>query len=311
MIDNNPIRERVSDESADETLRAAIYARTSDTTRSEGYSLDAQVSRSIDQCDKLEWDVGFIYRDEAESGGDTDRPMFQEMIQMAKKGAFDVIIFWKLDRFSRSLIHAVQLESELREFDVFLYSVTEQIDTTSPTGRFNFRNLASAAEFERDMIKQRTQLGINTQAEEHKWPNQNAPLGYDLTDDQRLQINEQEAELVRRIFESYIDARSMPTVAEQLNEAGIPTGDDGDWTPRAVGDILRNEIYRGWYELGDVAEHVSDYQLIDDDTFEEVTDIRMRFQQDTINRPSMPKSRKERITAEMIETYLTYLDSCS
>lgn len=102
----------------------------------------------------------------------------------------------------------------------------------------------------------------------------------------------------------------MPTVAEQLNDAGIVTADGGSWTPRAVGDILRNEIYRGWYELGDVAEHVPEYQIIDDDTFEEVTDIRMRFQQDNVNRPSMPTSRKEKITAAMVETYLTYLDSC-
>jgi len=310
MIDGTHIRERVTNHSDDRSLRTAVYARTSDTTREEGYSLDGQVRKCLDHCEKLGWTVGFIYRDESISGADTDRPMFQQMIDLAKQNAFDVIVFWKLDRFSRSLIHAVQLESELREFDVYLYSVTEQIDTTSPTGRFNFRNLASAAEFERDMIKQRTQLGINTQAEEHKWANQNAPLGYDLTDDQRLQINEQEAQLIRRIFESYIDARSMPTVAEQLNDAGIVTADGGSWTPRAVGDILRNEIYRGWYELGDVAEHVPEYQIIDDDTFEKVTDIRMRFQQDSVSRPSMPTSRKEKITAAMVETYLTYLDSC-
>jgi site-specific DNA recombinase len=310
MIGGPNIRERVTEGGDERSLRAAIYARTSDTTREEGYSLDAQVQRCLDHCEQLGWTVGFIYRDESISGADTDRPMFQQMIEYARQDSFDVIVFWKLDRFSRSLIHAVQLESELREYDVYLYSVTEQIDTTSPTGRFNFRNLASAAEFERDMIKQRTQLGINTQAEDHKWPNQKAPLGYDLTDEQRLQINEADAQLVRRIFESYIDARSMPTVAEQLNDAGISTAKGNNWTPRAVGDILSNEIYRGWYELGDLAEHVPEYQIIDDDTFEAVTDIRMRFQQDTATRPSMPTSRKEKISAAMVETYLTYLDSC-
>lgn len=310
MINNESIRERVSDASGDESLRAAIYARTSDTTRDQGYSLDAQVSRSLDHCDSLGWEAAFIYRDESESGANTDRPMFQELLKMARKGAFDVIIFWKLDRFSRSLIHAVELEAELREHDVYLYSVTEQIDTTSATGRFNFRNLASAAEFERDMIKQRTQLGLNSLAEEYKWPNETVPLGYTLTDENKLSIIEDERTIVERIFESYIELRSMPDVATELNEDGVTTSEGGDWTASAVGDILRNEIYRGWYELGDVAEHVPEYQFIDDATFEKVTQIRMRFQQQGANQQNMPTSRKDLIVKDMREMYLTYLDTC-
>lgn len=161
MVDHVSIRERVSENEDCESLRAAVYARTSSNSRAESYSLDEQVKRAVDRCQSLGWDVAFVYRDESESGANTDRPMFQTMLDAAKRQAFDVVVFWKLDRFSRSLIHAVQLEEELREHDVYLYSVTEQIDTTSATGRFNFRNLASAAEFERDMIKQRTRIGIN------------------------------------------------------------------------------------------------------------------------------------------------------
>jgi len=310
MIENNSIRERVADTSGDEALRAAIYARTSGTTRSQGYSLDAQVTRSLDHCENLGWDVAFIYRDEAISGADTDRPMFQQMIKMAKQGGFDVVVFWKLDRFSRSLMHAVQLEAELRDYDVYLYSVTEQIDTTSATGRFNSRNLASAAEFERDMIKQRTQLGMQTLVEENQWPNKNPPLGYNLTEDNRLTIDETERDLVERIFECYIEVQSMPTVAKRLNDDGIETQAGGSWTRRAVGDILRNEIYRGWYALSDIAEHVPEYQIIDDETFQQVTDIRHRFQEGSAERPSMPTSRKDAIVEHMREMYLSYLDSC-
>jgi len=308
VIHNDSIRERVSDTSGDETLRAAIYARTSDTTRSQGYSLDAQVTRSLDHCENLGWDVAFIYRDESESGANTDRPMFEEMIETAKRGVFDVIVFWKLDRFSRSLIHAVELESDLREFDVYLYSVTEQIDTTSATGRFNFRNLASAAEFERDMIKERTQLGLNQLAEEHKWPNETTPLGYSLTDESRITIDDTERQIVERIFESYLDLKSMPEVATKLNQDGVTTSDDGEWTARAIGDILRNEIYRGWYELGDIAEHVPEYQLIDDNTFEQVTKLRMRFQDSNANQQPMPTSRKDVHISEIRDKYINYLE---
>lgn len=308
-MDRQPIRDRVTENGDDRTLHVAIYARTSSTTREHGHSLDAQISRAFNRCQKLGWDVTFVYQDEAESGTNTDRPMFQEMLGAAKQRAFDVIVFWKLDRFSRSLMHAVQLESELRKYDVYLYSVTEQIDTTSPTGRFNFRNLASAAEFERDMIKQRTKIGLDKLAEERKWPNDSPPLGYDLTENNRLTITEA-SELVTDIFEMYIEERSMPTVASHLNQRGVKTAVGNEWTPRAVGDILRNEIYRGYYEQGTVSDHVSEYQIVDDDIFEKVTEIRMRFQQDDCSRPTMSDSRKEQMVSDMRDRYQSFLDSC-
>jgi site-specific DNA recombinase len=200
MIEQSPIRERVTENGETEQLRAAVYARTSSQNQEYGYSLDAQVKRTVQRCESLGWEVGFVYRDGAESGKDTDRPMFKRMLSAAEKRVFDVIAFWKLDRFSRSLMHAVQLESDLREYDVSLYSVTEQIDTTSPTGRFNFRNIASAAEFERDMIRQRTQLGLNELASERKWPNDSPPLGYELDSERKLRVVEEEKQLVVEIF---------------------------------------------------------------------------------------------------------------
>jgi site-specific DNA recombinase len=306
MFNQDSVRERVAEKDESEQLRAAVYARTSSKNQEYGYSLDAQVKRSVDRCESLGWDVCFIYRDGAESGADTDRPMFKTMLDAAEKQVFDVIVFWKLDRFSRSLMHAVQLESELREHDVSLYSITEQIDTTSATGRFNFRNIASAAEFERDMIRQRTKMGLNELASERKWPNDSAPLGYELDGEGKLSVVDEEERLVVEIFEMYIEERSMPEVAEILNDRGHRTQASGEWTPRAVGDILRNEIYRGQYEVAEVSEHVPEIQIIDDETFEEVSSIRHRFQQDGASKSPMADSRKERAIERMREMYRSY-----
>lgn len=306
MFDQDSVRERVAEKDESEGLRAAVYARTSSKNQEYGYSLDAQVRRSVDRCESLGWDVCFIYRDRAESGADTDRPMFKKMLSAAEKRVFDVIVFWKLDRFSRSLMHAVQLESELREHDVSLYSITEQIDTTSATGRFNFRNIASAAEFERDMIRQRTKMGLNELASERKWPNDSAPLGYELESEGKLSIIDDEERLVVEIFEMYIEERSMPEVARMLNERGKRTQAGGEWSPRAVGDILRNEIYRGKYEVASVSEHVSEYQIIDDETFEKVESIRHRFQRNGSSKSSMSEPRKERAIDRMREMYRNY-----
>lgn len=306
MFDQGSVRERVTESDETEQLQAAVYARTSSKNQEYGYSLDAQVRQSVDRCDSLGWDVRFVYRDGAESGKDTDRPMFQKMLSAAEQQVFDVVVFWKLDRFSRSLMHAVQLESKLREHDVSLYSVTEQIDTTSATGRFNFRNIASAAEFERDMIRQRTKMGLNALAVELKWPNDSAPLGYELDSEGRLSIVEDEERLVNEIFELYINERSMPEVARILNEREQRTQTGGEWSPRAVGDILRNEIYKGSYDVADVSEHVPEYQIVDDVTFEEVISIRHRFQRDQASKPSMSDSRKERAIDRIREMYRGY-----
>ena len=101
MVDHASIRKRVSEADENEPLRAAVYARTSSNSRAESYSLDEQVKRAIDRCQSLDWEVVFVYQDESESGADTDRPMFQTMLETAKRRAFDVVVFWKLDRFSR------------------------------------------------------------------------------------------------------------------------------------------------------------------------------------------------------------------
>lgn len=311
MFDQGAAEERLADNGDDQELRAAIYARTSSQNQEFGYSLDAQVQRSIDRCQSFGWKVRFVYRDAAESGKDTDRPMFQRMLSASQKEVFDVVVFWKLDRFSRSLMHAVKLESELRNHGVSLYSVTEQIDTTSATGRFNFRNIASAAEFERDMIRQRTQMGLNALASELKWPNDSPPLGYDLDSDRRLTIEKESAELVRKIFTLYIEEQSMPEVAQILNDQEISTEAGGEWTPRAVGDILRNDIYKGLYEVGDTSEHVSDFQIIETEEFERVTSIRHRFQDNNASKKSMPDSRKQQAISRMRKMYREFRDRSS
>jgi site-specific DNA recombinase len=302
------ITPRVTNEEDNEASKVAIYARTSSKSQQFGYSLDEQVRQCIEHGELRGWTVQFIYLDEAERGKDTDRPMFQKMMSGAKHRWFEVIMFWKLDRFSRSLMHAVQLEAELRESDVGLFSVTEQIDTTSAAGRFNFRNIASAAEFERDMIQQRTQMGLQALAMDHKWPNDCPPLGYTKLPDDTLSIDSEEADLVQEIFHSYLDKRSMPAVAEALNDGAVPTKAGNQWCPRAVGDVLRNDLYTGHYSVGDVTESVEEYRIISDESFEEVTAVRLRFQRGSTERRNMETSRKQRLVDGVIETYTEFLE---
>lgn len=286
---------------------AAIYARVSSPRQMQNYSLDEQVRICRERCELMGWKVRYIFR-EVMTAKSTDRPMFRKMMEKAKQGKFDVLVFWRLDRLCRSLIDAIRVEKELREYGVALHSVTEQIDTTTPVGRFNFRNLASAAELERELIKERTRMGMYALAMQHKWPNKKPPLGYKKREDGRLEIDEEEARLVRRIFELYIETKSMPQVAFILNEEGVKTKEGGKWTAPTIKKILDNELYIGRFKVAGVDDYVEEYRIIDDELFERVREIRLRFKRGEGKRESMPEERKKGLIDRIFEEYFAYLN---
>lgn len=280
---------------------AAIYARTSSSNQQFGYSIDEQIRRCWDRCDRQDWEVRYVFADEAESGRDMDRPEFQRLLKIAEQGMIDVVVFWKLDRFCRSLVDLVKTEETLSQCDVALQSVTEYIDTTTAVGRFNFRNLASAAELETDLTSQRVKMGMYGLAQEHKWPNDQPPLGYNLQEDGKLQINESEAGLVRRICRLYLRERSMPQVAFLLNEEQIPTKSGDEWCTQSVRKVLSNDLYVGEYSVAGYEEYVEEYQILSDELFKEVTETRYRFK----STGEMDKDRKQARADEILEQFKT------
>lgn len=279
-------------------LGAAIYVRTSSANQRFGYSIDEQIRRCWERCEAKDWQVRYVFADEAESGRDTERPEFQRLLSTVEQGTIDVVVFWALDRFCRSLVDLVQIEEHLDQWDVSLQSVTEHLDTTTPVGRFNFRNLASAAELESDLTSQRVQMGMYGLAKDHKWPNNQPPLGYDLLDDGRLQVNNSEADLVRRIYRMYVQEQSMPQVAFRLNEEGVRTKSGEEWSTQSVKKVVSNELYIGEYCVAGYEEYVEEYRIVSDDLFERVEDTRYRFQS-----RDMATERKESKSKRILEEY--------
>jgi len=286
---------------------AAIYARTSSPNQRFNYSIKEQVNRCWKYCDERGWVARYLFVDEGESGGTTDRPKFQLMIKKAKAGKFNVIVFWKLDRFCRSLVDLVNIERMLREWEIGLCSVTEYLDTTTSVGRFNFRNLASVAELEREMIGERARIGLHALARQHKWPNPHPPLGYDKREDGMLEVNG-EADLVRRIFKMYLREKSMPQVTYELNKQGILTKKGKRWNARAVRDMLINEIYIGKYRVAGVEDRVEEYRVIEDGLFEQAGGIMRRFEDDNgAKRPPMPEDKRRAKIEKVFNEYLGFL----
>ncbi|MEM2129630.1 MAG: recombinase family protein [Candidatus Bathyarchaeia archaeon] len=271
---------------------AAIYARTSSSNQKYNYSIEGQVSECWDYCKKRGWLVRYVFIDECQCGGTVERPKFQLMLEKAKKGEINVVIFWKLDRFCRSLVDLINTERMLRNWGVGLCSATEFLDTTTPVGRFNFRNIASFSELERELIGERARLGLHALARELKWPNPQPPLAYDRANDGRLVINIEEAKLVRKIFTLYLKERSMAQVAYQLNAEGIKTKKGKDWTARAVRDVLTNELYIGCYRVAGVYQHVKEYAILEKELFDKAQQTMLRFSRGNGKRPLMPLNRK-------------------
>jgi DNA invertase Pin-like site-specific DNA recombinase len=124
------------------------YARVSTKEQSFDLQLDALQKAG---CEK-------IYR-EVVSGARAERPMLKQLLDDLRSG--DVLVIWKLDRLGRSLNHLVELINQLRERAVGLQSLNDPIDTTTAQGRLSFNLFASLAEFERELIRERTQAGLS------------------------------------------------------------------------------------------------------------------------------------------------------
>ncbi|MHA1783548.1 MAG: recombinase family protein, partial [Promethearchaeota archaeon] len=186
-----------------------------------------------------------------------------------------------------------------------IYSITESIDTTTPHGRFVFRTIASAAEWEREMIKERARMGMKGLAMQHKWPNKLPPLGYNRKRDGSLKINKKEADLVIYSFKRYIKLKSMPQLAYELNEKNIMNKRGNKWTAVAIKKILENELYIGKYKIAGIQDYVKEYRIVKDRLFYKAEQIRKR----NINKKEkMPIDRKKKKVDMIINKYLTFIN---
>jgi len=135
---------------------AGIYVRCSTADQ----EVNNQLLEIREFCKKVNYDIYKEYVDEAQSGSKTDRPALNEMLEDAFKRKFNVLVVWKLDRLGRSLKHLIEILDELKNKNVDFISVSQNIDTTTPAGRFYFQLLGAVAEFERELIRERVRLGL-------------------------------------------------------------------------------------------------------------------------------------------------------
>ncbi len=247
---------------ANTEVRCAIYTRksTEEGLSQEFNSLDAQreAAESYIQSQRgLGWKlIPARYDDGGFSGGNLDRPALQQLLADVDGGLVDCVLVYKVDRLSRSLLDFARIMERFDQRNVSFVSITQQFNTTSSLGRLTLNILLSFAQFEREIIGERTRDKLAAARRKGKWIGGTPPLGYDVAlEGRRLLINDAEAAQVRDIFALYSKHEGLIPVVEELNRRGWRTK---HWTSRtgrchpgqpfskqAVLSILKNVTYIG------------------------------------------------------------------
>lgn len=205
------------------TVRCAIYTRksTEDGLEQEFNSLHAQrdAGENYIRSQASEgWElVPDQYDDGGFTGGNMDRPALKRLLADIEAGRVDCVVVYKVDRLSRSLLDFAKMMETFEKHHVSFVSVTQQINTASSMGRLMLNVLLSFAQFEREIISERTRDKIAAARRKGKWSGGMPLLGYDLDPrGSKLLLNEDEAEKVRAIFGLYLERGSLLPVVQEL-----------------------------------------------------------------------------------------------
>ena len=227
-------------------IRCAIYTRksTDEGLDQEFNSLDAQ-RESGEAYIASQKNEGWTclpdrYDDGGYTGGNTDRPALQRLMADIEAGRVDCIVVYKVDRLSRSLMDFARMMTTFEKHSVSFVSVTQQFNTTHSMGRLTLNILLSFAQFEREIISERTRDKIAAARRKGKWAGGRPVLGYDLVSQPgggRLEVNRSEADRVQRIFDIYLELGSlMPVVAECARPRDLHVDDTGRIDARGPAD---------------------------------------------------------------------------
>lgn len=236
--------------------KVAVYIRWSTDEQSEGTTLATQREACMHYILAQGWELReeLVFVDDGYSGGSLDRPGLLALRHAIKQGQVTCVVVFKLDRLSRSVIDTVQLVMQEWEGVCHLKSTREPVDTTSATGRVFFYMLASYAEWERSLIRERTMAGKIRRAQEGRNPGMALPYGYIQGPAKgQIVVDEDQAAIVRRIYRDFLNGRGAYRIARALNDDGIPAVKGGTWHKRSVEHILRNPAYTGVLAYGKTA----------------------------------------------------------
>ncbi len=208
-------------------VRCAIYTRksTEEGLEQAFNTLDAQRD-AAESYIRSQQEEGWItlpahYDDGGYTGANMDRPALKRLLADMESGAVTCVVVYKVDRLTRSLLDFARIMEILDKHGATFVSVTQQFNTTTSLGRLTLNILLSFAQFEREMIAERTRDKMSAARRKGKWVGGNPVLGYDVSPQGgSLVVNEAEAERVRSIFDFYLEYGSLIPVIDELDRRG-------------------------------------------------------------------------------------------
>lgn len=274
-------------------MRVAIYTRVSSERQvQEGFSLEAQYDRLLEFIKMNGWDLVRVYTDPGISGKNVkDRPGFQEMLTDLKQDKFEALVIHKIDRLTRNIGDLNDIIELFNKKNIKLISFSENIDTSTASGRMFVFFLGVFAQMYRENLAEEVTKGLTKRAEKGLRVNFKPVYGYDIKDYQ-LHINEDQASVVRLIFDLFLKGWGKHRIADHLNENNYQTN-FGMWYDRTVGYILTNVTYISKHHYtpkGDksktIVKDATHAPIIDEDTFYAVQKMFARKSTSEISRSS-------------------------
>jgi site-specific DNA recombinase len=268
-------------------VRCAIYTRksTEEGLEQEFNSLDAQ-REAAEAFIRSQANEGWTclperYDDGGFTGGNMERPALQRLLADIQAGKIDVVCSYKVDRLSRSLLDFAKMMETFEQHGVSFVSITQQFNSATSMGRLVLNVLLSFAQFEREIIAERTRDKVAATRRKGKWAGGTPLLGFDLDPrGGRLLVNDEEAERVRAIFALYLEHRTLLPVVQELERRGWVgkrwqtrkgrTRGGRPFTKTSLYRLLTNVVYAGKVRYKDEVHTGEQPALIDNETFQRV-----------------------------------------
>ena len=228
-------------------LRVAAYCRVSSDSQDQINSFAAQNAHYTALINENpDWELVDIYADRGITGTSADkREHFQRLLVDCKRGMIDKVLVKSISRFARNTQDFLKATRELKALGVGVCFEEQNIDSSMVSGETLASIFAALAQKESESIAQNMRMSYKRRMESGKFTTCKAPFGYRLVNG-KLVIEEQEAAIIRLIFQRYLNGHSMQDIAEEVTALGIPTRDHQDrWQRITIRYILQNERYAG------------------------------------------------------------------
>lgn len=237
-----------------DTLRVAAYCRVSTDNLEQLESYKSQVQHYTDMINEnSEWQMADIYADEAITGTAVKkRENFQRMINDCMNGEIDMIIVKSISRFARNTLDTLKYVRMLKEKQVAVLFEEENINTSTMDGELLLTILSSVAQQEVQNISEHVKLGLSMKMRRGEMVGFNGCLGYDYNSaDKTITVNPQQAEIVRYIFERYVEGAGGKIIARELKNLGyMNKAGNTNWSDSGIVGIIKNEKYKGDLLMG-------------------------------------------------------------